>query len=87
MEPTYSDGDIVSVDLDAYSESPPAPQDIVLACHPFKRDTFMVKRVRELTPDGRVFVVGDDLLHSTDSRSLGPLKPELILGRVVGKHA
>ncbi len=84
MYPTYRDGDEVEVDIDAYADGAlPDPGDIVLATHPFKRGVHIVKRVRELTAEGRVFLVGDASVESSDSRSFGALRPEQILGKVV----
>jgi nickel-type superoxide dismutase maturation protease len=84
MYPTYSDGEIVEVDTEAYAEGQlPEPGDVVLATHPFKRDVHLVKRVRELTEDGRVFLVGDAGIESADSRGFGALRRERILGKVI----
>lgn len=42
-----------------------------------------VKRIERLRGDGRVFVVGDNSAHSTDSRMFGWLASEQIVGRVI----
>ena len=42
-----------------------------------------VKRIERLRADGRVFVVGDNSAHSTDSRMFGWLASEQIVGRVI----
>jgi nickel-type superoxide dismutase maturation protease len=42
----------------------------------------MVKRVAAM-PDGRFHVLGDAPRHSMDSRSFGPLTPDLVRGRVL----
>jgi len=82
MYPALRDGDEVEVDLDAFRHRGPRPGEIVLARHPFKRETVMVKRVARIEDDGRVFVVGEDPLCSSDSRGFGALAPESILGLV-----
>ncbi len=82
MYPVLRDGAEVEVDLDAYCDGPPLPGDLVLAQHPFKPDVTLVKRVLRVESDGRVFVVGEDVTGSSDSRGFGALRPDLILGRV-----
>ena len=86
MYPTYRDGDVVEVDVDAYVEQLPEAGDIVLAQHPFKGGVHIVKRVKHITDEGRVFVVGDSPLESSDSRGFGALRPAQILGKVTGTH-
>ena len=34
-------------------------------------------------PDGRIYVIGDNILHSDDSRKFGAFKLENVLGKVV----
>jgi len=81
MAPTYQDGDLVLVDLDAYTRRRPRPGDVVVAKHPFWRDRWMVKRVATVDRTGAVRVIGDNRVASTDSRSLGSL--DRVLGAVV----
>ncbi len=57
--------------------------DIVLARHPFVRDTEIVKRVLRIEEGDRVFLVGEDPVESSDSRGFGALAPESVLGRVL----
>ena len=83
MLPAYRDGDAVLVDSGAYSDSPPEPGDVVLVAHPFRQGVKMIKRVDHVTTDGKIFVVGDNRLESTDSRTLGPLRPAQLIGRVI----
>lgn len=45
--------------------------------------TLSVKRLIRVVEDGRVWVEGDNPFGSTDSRSLGPLCPDSVLGRVL----
>lgn len=82
MYPTLRDGDVVTVHPDAYATDRPAVGHLVLVHHPFKKDVRMVKRVGEVLPDGRVFVVGDCPLESEDSRGFGALRPDAVIGRV-----
>ena len=85
MYPTLLDGQEVLVDPRAYRRAPPAPGDVVLARHPFRRDVRILKRLTHQTPAGRWFLQGDnpDPLESTDSRSFGALLPNALLGKVV----
>ncbi len=82
MHPLLRDGDVVTVDLAAFASRPPAVGDVVLARHPFKARVEIVKRVAEVTTDGRIVLHGEDPLESQDSRGFGPLDPSLILGLV-----
>jgi nickel-type superoxide dismutase maturation protease len=59
--------------------------DIVLAEHPIKGSVRIIKRVSEITPEGRYFLVGDSPLESSDSRSFGAVSANLILGRITSK--
>ena len=85
MYPAYRDGDVVEVDEHAYDVAPPSEGDVVVALHPFKADVHIVKRVRSVEPDGRLFLVGDSPLESSDSRGFGALDPARIVGKVIGK--
>lgn len=81
MYPTLGDGERVVVDTMAYREAPPVVGDIVLARHPFVRDTWIIKRVVGVAEDDRYVLQGDNSLESSDSRSFGPVALRNILGR------
>lgn len=85
MYPALGDGERVVVDTTAYREALPAVGDVVLARHPFMRDTWMIKRVAGVADDGRYVLRGDNALESSDSRSFGPVALRSILGRAVHK--
>jgi nickel-type superoxide dismutase maturation protease len=78
MFPTLKDGDFVLIN--PYAE--PKTGNIVLAQHPFKQSVKIVKRLKEITAEGRFFLVGDNLPESTDSRSFGAIARKDILGKV-----
>jgi len=82
MYPLLRSGDEVDVDLGAFRDRGPRPGEIVLARHPFKRETVMVKRVAHIEADGRVFLVGEDPLSSSDSRGFGAVAADAIVGLV-----
>jgi nickel-type superoxide dismutase maturation protease len=42
-----------------------------------------VKRLIRRMPDGRVWIEGDNPFGSTDSRTLGPLPRDAVVGRVL----
>jgi nickel-type superoxide dismutase maturation protease len=81
MLPALKDGDYVLINPSADYRA----GDIVLAQHPFKQSIKIIKRVREITPEGRYFLVGDNAPESTDSRSFGALAAKDILGKAESK--
>lgn len=86
MEPTYRDGDHVLVDPHAYRRGAPAPGDVVLSRHPLRGDVHVLKRVAAIRPDGRLDLAGDNPRASTDSRSFGGVRADLVVGRVTGRY-
>ncbi len=78
MVPTLMPGEQVLVDTKAEIEV----DDIVVARHPFKKSVTMVKRVKEIDSGRRFFLISDNLVDSTDSRSFGTLPADMIIGRV-----
>lgn len=89
MRPTFVDGEEVRVDEGAYRSTSPRPGDVVLVRHPYRRATFLLKRVDHLTDGGRLYLVGDnpDATASTDSRAFGPLAPDAVVGQVLCRIA
>lgn len=87
MVPLLRPGDEVLVDPRAYSQEPPRPGDIVVARHPTQVDLKIIKRVIDVTGDGRFYLQGDnpDPTESSDSRSFGPVSLDHILGRVTSR--
>ena len=80
MWPTYDDQQIVLFRKVA-SDEVPAAGTVVLAQHPLKPDVRVVKRVRHVTEDGRLFLEGDqpDPLGTEDSHNFGPVRAKAIL--------
>lgn len=85
MLPVLAAGDVVLVDVRAYRRRGPQPGEIVVARHPFMTDVKVVKRVGEVSEDGRCRLVGDNPAESTDSRSFGTVAASLIVGRVTSR--
>jgi nickel-type superoxide dismutase maturation protease len=85
MLPLLQPGDEILVNCKAYQHQPPQPGDIIVAQHPYKPQTRIVKRVVEVRPDGSCFVQGDNLVESTDSREFGWMSAQQILGQVTSR--
>jgi len=79
MLPTLNSGDVVLLDKATDFQV----GDLVLAEHPFRSNVRIIKRIAEITPEGRFILAGDNAAESTDSRTFGAVSIELILGRVV----
>jgi len=79
MLPTLKDGDALLIAPNAQMNA----GDIVLANHPFKKNSKILKRIGEITNDRRFFLIGDNKEESTDSRSFGAIQAKDILGKAV----
>ncbi len=75
MEPTLTDGDEVLV-----RPGPATAGDIVHVRHPFRSDITLIKRLT--STDGGLTVAGDNPAGSSDSRTLGVLPADHLIGRV-----
>ncbi len=81
LSPFFLEGDFVVVSKIPFFFRPPAPGDVVVFNHPTYGK--MIKEVEQVSPDGdELFVVGTHPL-STDSRQFGPIRKEMLLGKVV----
>ena len=56
--------------------------DIVVARHPHRRDVRIIKRLAAFDAKGHAVLEGTNQVESTDSRTLGSVPPNLLLGRV-----
>ncbi len=86
MLPEFAPGDELFLDPRAYRRREPRVGDVVMARHPQAPQENILKRVAFVSPDGRVFLRGDNPQASTDSRTLGLFPPERILGRVTSRY-
>jgi len=82
MEPTLKSGDYVFVNKLAYVFGDPSKGDVVVLIHPEEKNKFLIKRISLVTSSDEYFVVGDNKGFSQDSRHFGPIKKELIVGKV-----
>lgn len=76
LSPAYQDGDFV---LCAGLRQPRSGQMVVFDHARYGR---LIKRIERIEPDGKLFVLGDDI-DSVDSRTFGPIDPAAVRGRVV----
>lgn len=79
MLPTLKTGDAVLINPQANFET----GDIVLANHPFKQSVKILKRISEISEDGKFFLIGDNKDESSDSRSFSAISESEILGKAV----
>jgi signal peptidase I len=96
MQPALEDGDRLLVSRLAYRLAAPKHGDIVLVRDPSRSGYECIKRIlglpgemvedRLLGPE-EYFLVGDNLLHSTDSRTYGPVPADAIIGRAWYRYA
>ncbi|MGE4581348.1 MAG: nickel-type superoxide dismutase maturation protease [Synechococcus sp.] len=82
MEPALNPQDRVVVKRWKTEPSAPIGQ-IVVALHPHKPDLWMIKRLRCCDASG-FWLEGDNPGESTDSRQLGWIDPQHMVGVVVG---
>ncbi len=78
MLPTLKNGDVVLINPKAKVEQ----GDIALASHPYKKSVKILKRVKEFTENGDLFLIGDNADESTDSRTFGAVPLKYVIGKV-----
>ena len=76
MSPVLNAGDLVFL-----KKAPPVVGDIVVARHPFFADRLVIKRLQSIS-GSRMTLAGDNTSNSTDSRSLGPISRNRLVGVV-----
>jgi nickel-type superoxide dismutase maturation protease len=60
--------------------------DVVLVRRPDRPELVVVKRVRQVLSDGRVWLAGDNPAASDDSRLFGAVPTGVIEGRVIWRY-
>ena len=81
MVPTLKSGAFVLVD----PHSKIKIGDVLLAAHPYKTSVKILKRVVGIDAKNNLTLIGDNPAESTDSRTLGAVSIESILGRAVSR--
>ncbi len=80
MWPTYCDGDKLTAS--EVSNKDLAAGDVIVSKHPLKSKVIIVKRIKQILEDEKLFVQGDnpDPLASEDSHNFGPVNVNLVIG-------
>jgi nickel-type superoxide dismutase maturation protease len=60
--------------------------DVVLVRRPDRGELLVVKRVRDVLSDGRLWLAGDNPAESDDSRVFGAVPAEAVEGRVIWRY-
>ena len=83
MQPTLEPGDRVLV---RRLERKPAPNlgSVVVTWHPQRSELRLIKRLSRVDSTG-LWLLGDNPTESTDSRQLGAVPTNLLIGEVVGR--
>lgn len=82
MEPEFKSGDYVLVNKLAYLLKKPSKGDVVVFKHPKEKDRFLIKRISLVTNSDKYYVIGDNKDYSQDSRHFGPIKKDLMFGKI-----
>ncbi len=80
MWPTYCDGDKLTASN--VSKKILTVGDIIVSKHPLKSEVIIVKRIKQILEDEKLFLQGDnpDPLASEDSHNFGPVNANLVIG-------
>ena len=97
MSPTLHSGQLVGVNLLAYSTQKPKIGDVVIIQYAGDSHISFVKRIsgipgsvvryqnkEQILESDSYFVEGDNRSFSTDSRTFGPINLQQIIGKVIG---
>ena len=86
MQPTLEPGDRVLVRRLGRKRQKPAPslESVVVTWHPQRSKLRLIKRLKSVEETG-LWLLGDNPDESTDSRQLGAVPTNLLIGEVVGR--
>ncbi len=85
MFPVLKEGEEVLVDTKAYHRCLPEMGDLVIAWHPHQPNLRIIKRVVRVDEKGNCFLMGENSLESSDSRSFGWVSLQQIIGKVTSR--
>ena len=83
MQPTLKPGDRVLVRR-LGQKSAPSLGSVVVTWHPQRSELRLIKRLSRVDSTG-LWLLGDNPTESTDSRQLGAVPTNLLIGEVVGR--
>jgi signal peptidase I len=86
MAPGLRSGDRVLVDLWSFRQRPPRVGEVVLFRAPVAGAPVMVKRVARVDGGTRLWLLGDNLDNSSDSRAWGRVDASRVVGRVALRY-
>ena len=82
MQPTLEPGDRVLVRR--LGQAAPSLESVVVTWHPQRSELRLIKRLSRVDSTG-LWLLGDNPAESTDSRQLGAVPANLLIGEVVGR--
>lgn len=82
MQPALDPGDWLLV----WRGAPTRPGQLVVARHPGRPGLLLVKRAVRHEPGGWWLLSDNSMAPAVDSRQFGPVPPQLIEGRVLGRY-
>ncbi len=83
MQPTLEPGDRVLVRRLGWKPAPSLGS-VVVTWHPHSSEVRLIKRLSRVENTG-LWLLGDNPAESTDSRQLGAVPTNLLIGEVVGR--
>ena len=83
MQPTLEPGDRVLVRRLGRKPAP-SLESVVVTWHPQRNKLRLIKRLKSVEETG-LWLLGDNPAESTDSRQLGAVPANLLIGEVVGR--
>ena len=83
MQPTLEPGDRVLVRRLGRKPAP-SLESVVVTWHPQRNKLRLIKRLKSVEETG-LWLLGDNPAESTDSRQLGAVPSNLLIGEVVGR--
>ena len=83
MQPTLEPGDRVLVRRLNGTRTPRVGS-VLVTWHPQRKKLRLIKRLNRFDPTG-LWLLGDNPAESTDSRQLGAVPTNLLIGEVVGR--